>query len=957
MGILDKLRPQPRWKHADPAVRLEALSQVDDPLVLADIAGTDTDPRVRRKALDRIDDVDVIVGVASGDADQGVREAAVEALVEIANNGETDEATAARAAAGVADERKLALIARTSPHALARQDALGRINDPKALGSIARNAADEGIAHAAAGRLADVQALVDVALNSAHKDVAMAAFERVIDEQAPDLDRLEQIAGRSQQKSVARRARAMLQAIADAEAARKAAEEERRKQQQAIVEGLERLTAEDDWRAADAALSRLRDVWAAGEPIDEVFTNRFDNASAALRARIDDTREAEAAAALRAQERARALAAREAICERIERADMRAESVDEIRAEWDSLPPVENGGTDERALQARFERGLALCLKRHEQREAASEAEQTLRNIAAEAAALSGNMLDEAVSRWKTLKRRWKETEQTLTNLAMDPPADAVEKLRGAEEAMTRREAEAREEKLKALADRVAKIERLADRAERVAKAEEITLREGDRLLRDAKAALDEHVGDTRPEGYDAAVARLRGLLEQVGRKVRELRELDDWRRFANAQAQEDLIRKAEALAAELDADVTAGREADLAKAAATLRDLQMKWKMVAEAPRDRAQELWHRFRTPVDAVRARCAEFFAKQAGERAENLRKKQELCERAEALADSSDWVKTAEAFRALQSEWQTAGPVPQREARLLWDRFRKASDRFFTRRRDDLASRKSIWTENLAKKEALCTRAETLAESSEWDAAASELKRLQAEWKTIGPVRKSRSEVVWKRFRGAADRFFERYHNRHQAALEQKAADREALVADVEALAASGEQPENLGSRLQELRARLRVPPPLNRAEIDAQNARVTAALARAVERFPSAFAGTDLDPEAALKRMEKLCVKAEALAESAEPAGEERPLSQAEALAAKLRQALAANTFGGRTPEERGPSAADQLKDLQASWQRLMIPPTEAGRALEERFRRAIATARERTRGKRELTRA
>ncbi|MDQ3069430.1 MAG: DUF349 domain-containing protein [Acidobacteriota bacterium] len=430
---------------------------------------------------------------------------------------------------------------------------------------------------------------------------------------------------------------------------------------------------------------------------------------------------------------------------------------------------------------------------------------------------------------------------------------------------------------------------------------------------------------------------------------------MDDWRRFANAQLQEDLIKKAEALALELDTETAAGREPDLGKAAATLRDLQARWKASAEAPRDRAQELWHRFRTPVDAVRARCAEFFAKQAGERTENLRKKQELCERAEALADSTDWVKTAEAFRELQNTWQAVGAIPQREAKALWDRFRKASDRFFTRRRDDLASRKTVWADNLQKKEELCVRAEALAESTDWETAASELKRLQADWKTIGPVRKSRSEAIWKRFRAAADRFFERYHNRHQVALEQKAADREALIVELEALAASQPddvQPENAGARVQDLRAKLRLPAPVARAVADEQAARVAAAIARTVERWPAAFQGTDLDPEAALKRMEKLCVKAEALMESAETRAEERPLSQAETLAAKLRQALAANTFGGRGADDRGPSPADQLKELQTAWQRLVIPSTEAGRALDARFKAAVIAAQEKLRGSR-----
>ena len=84
-------------------------------------------------------------------------------------------------------------------------------------------------------------------------------------------------------------------------------------------------------------------------------------------------------------------------------------------------------------------------------------------------------------------------------------------------------------------------------------------------------------------------------------------------------------------------------------------------------------------------------------------------------------------------------------------------------------------------NLARKETLCERAEQLTESTEWDNAASEVKKLQAEWKTIGPIRHDKSEVVWYRFRSAADKFFERYHNRHKVAAAEQLAEREAPAA--------------------------------------------------------------------------------------------------------------------------------------------------------------------------------
>ena len=111
-------------------------------------------------------------------------------------------------------------------------------------------------------------------------------------------------------------------------------------------------------------------------------------------------------------------------------------------------------------------------------------------------------------------------------------------------------------------------------------------------------------------------------------------------------------------------------------------------------------------------------------------------------------------------------------------------------------------------------------EVLAESTDWEAASAEMKRLQAEWKTIGPVRRSKSEVVWNRFRAAADRFFERYHNRHQIALASKLAEREALVVDLEALAAAenGGVPADIAARVQQLRTTWNRSVPIPGAEI-------------------------------------------------------------------------------------------------------------------------------------------
>ena len=115
-----------------------------------------------------------------------------------------------------------------------------------------------------------------------------------------------------------------------------------------------------------------------------------------------------------------------------------------------------------------------------------------------------------------------------------------------------------------------------------------------------------------------------------------------------------------EALGALEDAEVIA-RE---------VRELQQQWRQAADVPRDKADGLWRRFKAAHDAVWARCESHFAAEAQARAENLAKKVALCEQAEALADSTDWIQTADAIKKLQSDWKDdrSGLARSRESDL-------------------------------------------------------------------------------------------------------------------------------------------------------------------------------------------------------------------------------------------------------------------------------------------------
>jgi hypothetical protein len=108
----------------------------------------------------------------------------------------------------------------------------------------------------------------------------------------------------------------------------------------------------------------------------------------------------------------------------------------------------------------------------------------------------------------------------------------------------------------------------------------------------------------------------------------------------------------------------------------------------------------------------------------------------------------------------------------------------------------------------------------------------------------------------------------------------------------------------------------------------------------LEAHPAAFQGSELDPDAIRRRAEKLVARLEALLDGLLPKAASAASSAVD-LAARLRDALASNTIGGREAlEQRWQSAALELETIEASWKRLGPLPGEAGRALAERFEQA-----------------
>jgi hypothetical protein len=927
MSLLDRFR-QPKWKHADPAVRLEAVNELEDDAqdVLGSLAREDADAAVRRRAVTRVEDPSVLAGVARTDLDEGVRAEARKLLIDMAVDGD-HEGDALAALAGLDDERDLATVARTTGVESVGLAAVRRIAAPRLVGSVAGRAAQPAVRLAALALVQDAGERVQVALHSEHKDVALAALEGVADEAL-----LEQVATRARNKLVARRARAQLrerQPVEEAPPAPVVGELTRER----LCEMVESLATEPRVDAITAPLSAAEDAWGqlSADTNTPSLDARFAAAVAAARAHLAQREAEEAAAQAAAAERAAQDAQRIGVCERLEQfqGDDVDAAVAEAQAAWADLDAA--GVSLGAGLSERLAAAVATQQARLAARAADAARHAQLTDLVVEAERLTGvEDLATAHQEWAGVLTRW-------TALARDGAAvdsALVTRMKAAESMIAQRTAALREQDLAQRRENLARAQAACERLEGVAAQADISLKDADQALRDARTVVDQLGPLPSRDDQVAIVDRLKKIQARLLDASRELRHADDWKRWANADVQRDLCEKAEALAGIESLTDVAGR----------LKALRQQWKQASAGPRGaEGDALWQRFKAAADAAQTRVDGFFAQRSLEEAANLDQKQALVEQAEALSTSTDWLKTADALRALQQQWNTAGPVPREKAKALNARFRAACDAFFTRRKEDLQQRKDTWQANQAAKEALIAEAEQLAESSDWGPAAERIKQLQAAWKATGPVKRQKSEQLWQRFRGACDRFFERFKNRHHAEFESRKVSREQALLDFEALApetAPDTIPDSLLARAQEAWQAWRSGPPLPREVVRPMQDRFAASAQRLWERYPDALRGTFLDPERTATQMADLVHQVEALGgqQTAQVATQAAPGA---ALASMLKEALASNTIGGRVDEHAKRRAAEEtVRAARAAWARLGPLGGDTARDLEGRFGRA-----------------
>lgn len=187
---------------------------------------------------------------------------------------------------------------------------------------------------------------------------------------------------------------------------------------------------------------------------------------------------------------------------------------------------------------------------------------------------------------------------------------------------------------------------------------------------------------------------------------------------------------------------------------------LQEKWKTIGFAPKKANVKIFERFRAACDAYFNRKNDFYKSIKNDMERNLDLKKALCEKAEALKDSTDWKDSTDKLIALQKEWKTIGSVARKHSDAIWKRFISACDYFFEQKNKNVSSQKSVEQDNLAAKKQLIEKVNSLDESLKADQAVSVLKGLIAEWNTIGHVPFKEKDKVYKEFHDAVDKQFDR-----------------------------------------------------------------------------------------------------------------------------------------------------------------------------------------------------
>ena len=259
-------------------------------------------------------------------------------------------------------------------------------------------------------------------------------------------------------------------------------------------------------------------------------------------------------------------------------------------------------------------------------------------------------------------------------------------------------------------------------------------------------------LGPVSKEFRESVWERFRAATAVINKKHQAFFESQKGNQKENLEAKTALCEKVEEIANTEVQDST-----DWNALTKSIENIQKEWKKIGFASKKDNQKVYDRFRAACDAFFAKKREFYSEFKNQMQDNLAKKIDLCEKAEALKDNDDWKKTSEAFIDLQKQWKEIGPVSRKKSEQVWKRFRAACDAFFDNRDKHFGSMNSEQNENLQKKRDLIEEIRNFEVEDKNDAREA-LHEFQERWNAIGFVPFKEKTRIQEAFRKAVNEKF-------------------------------------------------------------------------------------------------------------------------------------------------------------------------------------------------------
>jgi len=183
-------------------------------------------------------------------------------------------------------------------------------------------------------------------------------------------------------------------------------------------------------------------------------------------------------------------------------------------------------------------------------------------------------------------------------------------------------------------------------------------------------------------------------------------------------------------------------------------------FEQIGKVPTGERDAIADRYRVARGKLVTKAGELREAEDWQRWANVPKAEALIETAKQMVEAPATPDLGNRLRGLQALWKEVGPMPQRRSKELWDLFKTTCDQVYDKVRGVRAVEHEKFGEVAKVKEALIAEAEAVADSTDFAATAEKLKALQQQWKQSGHLPRKQGDELWKRFRAACDKFFER-----------------------------------------------------------------------------------------------------------------------------------------------------------------------------------------------------